>query len=205
MRRLRFLSLALGMLVGLAGAVPAQAGPLRFTLYDCGVAISCDGPLSELAQFTTAGPLTAPAVPPAGSFSAPSPVAATQILAGAWSELDLMSFNNNSYIGSMFMFHGLVGANGVDFPDLIAIGPATVQGLRLDWSEGAYLGLGRSTCLNSNCTVQTTIQSFSKLVVEAWTPTVAAVPEPAMPATVAAALVLCGLATRRRAGRARRR
>lgn len=196
---------ALGTLAGLVCASPAHAAPLRVTLYDCGAFIACDNSLTELAQFATNGPLTAPAVPPAGTFSAPAPVSVTQVLAGAWSEIDLVTFNANGYIGSMFLFHDLTGANGVDFASLIAVSAATVQGLHLDWSQGEYVGLGRATCLSSSCSAQTTIQSYSKLVVEAWTPITSTVPEPAMPAMVAAALALCGLVTRRRAGPANKR
>lgn len=193
-------ALAFGALALLSMAPAAQAGPLRFTFYDCGASVACAADTSTvMAQFVLDGALAAPAVPPAGSFSPAAAVPVTQVLAGAWSGLEIQTFNTNNVIGSMFLFHDLLGANGKDYGGLITVAAASLAGLQLNWSEGVYTNLGWAACYTANCSTQTTIRGFEKLVVDAFTPT-ATVPEPAMPALVAAALALGGLASRRRGG-----
>ncbi len=178
----------------LAALPAAQAGPLRVTVLDCGLASDCSGPLTRVTAFDTDTPL---------SVAAPAPLAAnevelavSQVLAGGFDLVRLVSFNVAGNIGSSFYFDNLVGEDGTPYSPLVLVGPWQASGLRLDWTVGSFGGLGRATCLNAACTATTTIQSFIRLdIAEA---PVGTVPEPMSAWLALGALGAAAVAGRRR-------
>lgn len=202
MKAIRTFLLALAALAAQAGLSTAQAAPLRFTFYDCGAYADCKTtPPTVLAQFVTPGTVMAPAVPPAGTRTPAEAVNVQQQLAGSWDDLGLITFNQNGFIGSQFLFENLQGASGQTYSPVMSIAPAFVQALELVWDLGTYTGLGVVNCYNVNCSITTTIRAYSMLVVDRWTPNTNTVPEPQGAALALAALALAAAATRRR-GRA---
>ena len=194
MKAIRRLAAAVAALAALAGpaSIPvAHAGPLRFTVYDCGLYADClTGPPTVLAQFVSAGRVQAPAVPPAGTFSALQSLDIDQVLAGSWDEFGILSFNTNNFIGSQFVVTNLHAANERDFGSWMGIAPVSIQGLRLVWDEGVYTGLGLVGCYTANCSTTTPIRAFSKIVVDPWVQTGNELPEPGALSLALAALAL---------------
>ena len=180
MRRLTcLLALSCGLLAAMPGTARAD---LVYTFLSCGLNQSCPT-TTTIASFSIAGttPITAPAAPAgvSGSVVFSSPVTlATTPLAGTWSTLGIYSFNfdNGSLIGSNFYIGALSAANGQSYGTLATIGPYQTSAARLTWPEGTYGGLGIVTCLNANCTLQSTILAFVTLTV---TNATTSVPEPA--------------------------
>lgn len=200
MTTLRALLLVLTSIAGLAATGTASAGLIRNTFYDCGTDITCTAaPPSVIVQFSTDAYLRAPAVPPAGTWTAPQVVDVQQQLAGSFSGLGISTFNTNNAIGGLFVFNNLTADNGVPFAPVMAFGAATRAALRLDWMTGTYLGLGYVNCFNVDCSQQTTIRGYSKLVVDL-VPDDNRIPEPQSLALVLAALV-AGVAVRHLRGR----
>ena len=194
MKTIRRLAAAVAALAALAGPVcisAAHAGPLRFTVYDCGLYVDCQtSPPSVLAQFVSAGPVQAPAVPPASTRTALQSLDIDRVLAGSWDDFGILTFNSNGVIGSLFVVTSLQAANGRDFGATMGIGPASVQGLRLAWDEGVYTGLGLVGCYTANCSATTPIQAYSKIVVDPWIQTGNELPEPAALTLALVALAL---------------
>lgn len=206
MKRIFHLTLAMASLLAPAALTSAHAAPMRYTFYDCGTNADCvTQPPTVLTQFTTSGVIEAPAVPPAGNITQVQEVPVDDVLAGDFDELGIFTFNTNGRIGSMFVFYGLVPANGREVTPVSAIASAFTQSLTLNWVEGTYTGLATANCFNVRCTQQTTIRGFVKLVAEIddGTPP-GTLPEPSALALAGLALGL-GFATRRFSGTSGRR
>ena len=198
MKRIHTALIALA--AALAPLAAAQAAPMRYTFYDCGAAIDCSGEQTVLMQFTTSGVMQAPAVPPAGTWTQAESVDVTGKLAGDWDALGIATFNTNNAIGGMFIVNNLDAANDREFGPVMAIGAAVRSALRLDWGVGSYLGLGYVNCYNLDCSRQTTIRGYAKLMAEIWTDdSTGTVPEPGALGLALAALGLGALARKRRA------
>ncbi len=173
----------------------AQATPMRVTFTDCGLYVDCMGPTTVMSSFDTPDTIYAPNVPLPQQSSVPDVVAVDQMVAGSFYGLYIRSFNINNLIGSEFIFEDAVGAEGFDYPMLTMIGAFRVADLHLKWALGDSVTLGRFTCLNSDCSFQSRLQSFVRLDLTD-IPT-ASVPEP-MSASLVAAALGAGLFARRR-------
>jgi hypothetical protein len=181
----------------LMGALPAaQAGPLRVTVLDCGFLADCSGELTRITSFDTDTVLSVAAPAPLGRNELD--VSVSQVLAGGFDGVQLVSFNVNGNIGSSFEFSGLTGEDGTAFAPLVLVGPWQQAGLRLQWDVGSFGGLGRVNCLNANCTMTTTIQSFVRV-------DIAEAPVHSVPAPTSALLALGALGAAAAAGRRTRR
>lgn len=182
-----------------AFALPSitQAAPMRVTFTDCGLYVDCIGPKTVMSSFDTPDTIYAPNVPPPQQLSVPDAVAVDRMVAGIFSGLYIRSFNLNNLIGSEFIFQDAIGADGFDYPMLTLIAAFRVADLHLKWTVGDSVTLGRFTCLNSDCSFQSRLQSFVRLDLTD-IPT-ASVPEPMSASLVAAALGAGWFARRRRA------
>lgn len=180
-----------------ACAVPSfvLAAPTRVTFTDCGAFEDCSGPSTVMASFDTPDTIYAPDAPPPQQYSLPAQIEVDQTVSGSFAAVYIRSFNRFNLIGSEFIFDDATGAEGFDYPRLTLVAAYRVSGLRLKWAAGDSLTLGRFTCLTSDCTFQTTLQSYVRLDL-ADVPT-ATVPEP-MSASLVAAALGAGWFTRRR-------